>query len=343
MSFKERGVWFSHRARALKMADAPQPHTSDEFFSLDEEERREYFGALAATDLPGSLETRAMQPEWEEAFGFNYIEANLVVSMGETSSHPLQPIYLEGAFEEDVIRQRLVDLGYQERAAGGRTYHAILGDYEWDLTNPASRLGTSIVNRLFVGDGILIGAPATDIMTNILEAWAGAQPSLAADPAYSSLARALGDPLSAGIVRRQQVLQSESVRPVRYDKPEDWGMLHHWDTFGVGYSQADDGSSWVDFSIFYPDLDAAEADAEELVHRMNGYKTAVPAMWPDSSREFLDHWPEEPVDDMCEALTATALRQDNGSTLTIRCPLAEGPQSVWWMLVDFRDFGFLLP
>ena len=352
-------MWFNHFGRALKMAGVPQPHESSEFASLDEEEWGAFFKALVDMVLPGSLVTRARQPEWEEAFGFNSLEANLVVSMGEFSSQPLQPIYLEGAFDQDVIRHRLAGLGYQEQDYFGQTYYAIHRDYEilfgapaatvqpgtaiTDSRDTVSHLALSEMNRVFVGDGSLIAAPATEMVTSILETWSGISTSLAADPAYASLARALGDPLSAGILNRQQVLQSESARPVKYDKPVDWGTLHQWDTFGVGYGQADDESGWVAFSIFYSDPDAAEADSEELIHRMNGYKTAVPEMWPDASEELLDQWPKEPVSDICEVLTATAHRQGNGSTLTIRCPLAHNAKFSWWMLVDLRDLGFLIP
>ena len=348
LSFKDKGVWFNHVGRALELARAPQPRSSEEYLALGEAERAAYREALRGSAPSGFLiGMRTRIQGYEETFGFGSFDVDLAVTTGENSLHPLQPNFLEGEFDESLIRQRLVDLGYQERAAGGRTYYAIREDYEIDSSDPASRLAiTSIVNRLFVGDGVLIGAPSTDLMTSILEAWAGAAPSLAEDPAFSSLARALEDPLAAALLTRSvalKLLPTSEPQPFEsleeYEKPPEWGSLHLWEVLGVGAGEDSEGR-WMAFSLYYSNPDAAAADAEELVRRMEGYTTLVPQLYPTS--EGLAEWPEHPLNKSCQSLLPNVQSDDRGSTLTVRCPLTDGPVA-WVQFVDFRDLGFLVP
>ena len=72
-------------------------------------------------------------PEWEEVFGFNGYEVALAVSFGGMINGPLLPTYLEGDFDDDAIRQKLLAIGYEEIEASGRIYFSIRGDYAWDL------------------------------------------------------------------------------------------------------------------------------------------------------------------------------------------------------------------
>jgi len=70
-----------------------------------------------------------------------------------------------------------------------------------------------------------------------------------------------------------------------------------WEALGAGYGRDDDGRWWV-ISLFYSDPEAADADADELLQRMQGYDTALtelaagglgaeshrPAMYPADGR-----------------------------------------------------------
>ena len=314
---------------------------------MPEDQQEAYREAsLGVAGFPGFV-SRSRKPGWEETFGYNFYTVDLAASTGADHNQPLAPTYLEGQFDESLIRQRLVDLGYQESAAGGRIYYNIRGDYDIDLSDPASRLAiTSIVNRLFVGDGVLIGAPSTDLMTSILETWAGVAPSLAEDPALSSLARALGDPLAAALLTRSvalKLLATSELQPFEsleeYEKPAEWGTLHSWEVLGAG-AWVDSEGRWMAFSIYYSDPDAAASDAEELVQRMEGYTTLVPLLYP--TNDALAEWPEHPLDKSCQSLSTSVRSDDKGSTLTVRCPLTESPVS-WVNFVFFRDLGFLVP
>jgi hypothetical protein len=337
-SFKEEGIWFGDRARALKLAGFTKPLSFEEMRALEEGQRKAYLEAMAGIVFDSGLMAMAQRREWEETFGFSGSDLSLAVSTGGFSGEPLAAAYLEGEFDEEAVRQRLQELGYEERVAAGRTYYTIRGDREVDPTHPGGRLAMARMNRVFVGEGVLIRAPATHQITGILEAWAGLTPSLADDPAFSSLAVALGDPLSAVLLTRSSVLEIERVRPPpELKKQAGWGMLHEWEALGVGYGIAAGGERWWAFSLYYPEPGAAEADGEEMVQRMQSYAIVSPSLRRAG-------FPEHPFKEFCASLSWNAKRRPAGSTLTVRCTLTEGARAgMWLMLVDSRDLGFLVP
>ena len=346
LSFREEGVWFNHYiGRALELAGAPRPRNLAEFNAWDEAQQEAYWEASRGVAIFPRLLGRVNNPDWGETFGFDRFSLDLAVGTGADHNYPLAPTYLEGEFDESLIRDRLLDLGYQELSAAGLTYYAIRDDYDAGSLDPASRLALNSMNRVFVGEGVLIAVPATDIMTSILEAWAGMAPSLAEDPALSSLARALGDPLAAALLTRSVALKV-IIEPTalehleEYEKPAEWGTLHSWEVLGAGAGM-DSGGRWMAFSLYYSDPDAAAADAEELVQRMEGYTTLVPQLY-STNETLVASWPEHPLELSCRSLSTSVRRDIRGSTLTVRCPLTESPVE-WVQLVFFRDLGFLVP
>ena len=111
---------------------------------------------------------------------------------------------------------------------------------------------------------------------------------------------------------------------------------------GYGISE---GAPWLALSLFYPDPDAAEADAGELALRMSDYDSAVPLTHPELRQDQLAGMLKRPIDEICEAFKVGYSSDGNGSTLTIICNMKEGiARSAWWsVLLDMRDLGFLLP
>ena len=196
------------------------------------------------------------------------------------------------------------------------------------------------MNRVYVSDTALIASPATEYVTSMLATWANESPSLADDDAFSSLALALGDPLSAGLLTREVVLNPRGGSPVnllQLEKPADWGTLHEWSEIGAGYGRDAEGEWWV-ISLYYPDRDAADADADELLQRMQGYETALPGLVERG-------WLQNPIDQSCSELAAESRQHEHGSTLSIRCEMTEMMEegTTALHLVDFRDLGFLIP
>ena len=277
------------------------------------------------------------EPSWEEVFGFNGYEVAQAVSFGETRYGPFLPTYLEGDFDDDAIRQKLQGLGYEEIEASGRTYYSKGKDREWPSFAEPDGIATGSMNRVYVSDTALIVATDTAFVTGILATWANESPSLADDAAFSSLALALGDPLSAGLHTRETILNPESGSPVdlsQFERPAEWGTINEWSDMGTGYGRDEEGEWWV-LSLFYTDPDAADTDALELLERMWSYDTSLP--------ELVERgWLQKPVDQSCSELTAETRQLERGSILSIRCTMREEGTTALY-LVDFRDLGFLLP
>ena len=212
-SFKEQGMWFSDYNRALELAGAPRPRSFEEYMSLSGDGRGAWVaarhGIVNMADLMDKARVRGRQ--WEKAFGFGMFDMDLLVSIGTYSALPLQLAYLEGDFREEGIRERLLDLGYQERFAGESVYYAIEGDFKASFRDPVARLAVSSMNRVFVEDGALVASPETDRMVKVLEHSAGKTPSLADDVMFSSLAASLGDPLSAALLTRSAAVKLEGA------------------------------------------------------------------------------------------------------------------------------------
>jgi hypothetical protein len=199
-SFKERGIWFGDLGRALEMSGAPQPDSMEEMRALSDTERDAYSDAGSGIVLaPGFLGRVRSEPEWEQVFGFSGFGVTLGMSTGESSTGPppRQMAYMGGDFDVDLIRQRLLALEYEEKEASSETYYSIRDDYQWAPSSWPGRFALGSMNPVFVGADTFIAASATDMVTDILAAWAGETPSLATDLAFSSLAEELGDPLSA--------------------------------------------------------------------------------------------------------------------------------------------------
>ena len=341
-SFKDKGVWYGDLGRALEMAGVQQPRSWDDLADRDardayNEARR---GIVMAPALLGNVYS---QPSWGDVFGFNGYEVTRAVSLGDSFLAPStfsSSAYLEGDFDDAVIRQKLQGLGYEEIEASGLTYFSKGKDNEWPSLSGPDGFALGDMNRVYVSGTSMIAARNTEFITAMLATWANESPSLAEDDAFSGLANALGDPLSAGLFTRETILTYEPALTdlTRYEKPEEWSTLHEWSDMGAGYGRGEEGEWWV-MSLFYPDPDAASADADELINRMWGYDSARTEL---GERSLL---PQQPIDQACSELTAETRQHEDGSILSIRCTMMEDGETALTALhlVEFRDLAFLLP
>ena len=340
LSFKERGIWFGDNKRALDLADAPQPKSVEEIRALSEAELEGYLNALGnVVQAAGFGRFRGQPQDWVETFGLNYYGIARGVRTGRDGTHPYVLAYVEGNFDPATVRQRLLALGYESLETAGLAYYAAPQGFH-KLDNPASRLSLKSMDHVFIGDGVLMAAKASDMLTDALKVRAGAALSMADDPPVLGIASSLEDPLSAVILTRLSVLEPGYLPALFYDKPTDWGTLNEWDLFAAGY-----GVSGTDrlltVSLYYADPNHAAEDAGELERRIQGYVTIVPQLLPGASPELAAGWPEKPYAQMCGPLTSSVSSAGVGSILTVRCPIENG--ITWWQLIELRDLGFLLP
>ena len=341
-SFKDKGLWYGNLGRALEMAGVQPPRSRDD--QADRDVRDAYLEArdriILAPDFLGSF---IGQPEWEDVFGFNGMEVTLAFGFGGSAlglAFPSSEAYLEGDFDDNAIRQKLRELGYGEIEVSGRSYFSLNDDNSWGSLMSPSGIATGSMNRVYVSDTALIVAPATAFVTGMLATWANESQSLADDVAVSGVALALGDPLSAALFTREGVMNPDAGAGLppglsQYEKPAEWGTLHEWSDMGAGYGRGDEGDWWV-MALFYPDPDAADADADELLQRMMGYDTAFPELVEQGVLV------QRPIDHSCSQLMAAARPHEGGSILSIHCTMKEDGATAL-QLVDLRDVGFLVP
>ena len=340
-NLKDIGVWYGDLGRALEMAGV-QPPRSREDLAQSAGVRDAYLDASDGVVMaPGFMGNVFGNQEWQEVFGFNGFEVTRAVGFGGSPLGLAPPLdsaaYLEGDFDAGAIRQKLLDLRYEGVEASGRTYFSKGDDHKWPSLMSPDGIATGSMNRVYVSDTALIVAPATEYVTSMLATWANELPSLADDAAFSAIALALDDSLSAVLLTREATLSPEAGVAggfSQYEKPAEWGTLHDWSDMGAGYGRDADGEWWA-ISLFYPDQDAADADADELIERMWGYDTALTEL---AGRVL----PERPIDQSCSELTAETRQHEHGSTLSIRCEMLEDGATAM-QLVDLRDLGFLLP
>jgi len=268
-------------------------------------------------------------------------QMDLAITPGIIYSEYARPAYIKGEFEAATVQELFLGLGYEERQTAGRTYYAIREDYQGDVKDPTGRIALNTINRVYVDENSLISAPATDMIEGVLEAWAGEQPSVLENAGFAHIGEALWDTLSTAIMPRSAVLDTSrfsEVQRAQFEEQETWGTLHEWEAVGFGFGKDADAEKWYAVSLFYPDPDAAEADAPELVHRMETYETVY------------QDYPEHPFVDT-EIVSTSHVTYEDGSVLTVRyrapgatIPFGGGPHPViWFELVAGRDLGFLVP
>jgi len=348
VSFKERGVWFSDIARTLELAGGPPFQSSDALLEVTEAERAAYLGAyieaLRGTALGSALMPRARETRWKEVFGFHWFDVKLAASSGAWSTEPTQVSYFEGDFDARVIRRKLQHLGYAEHKAAGQSYYAVRGDFGIDCQDEGSSLALNSMNRVFVNDGVLIAAPATEMLVPILEARAGIGNTLMDDRAFGHLAEMLGDPLSATLLTNLAIFRPEETEVSVDEGVQNLSALPTWEALGVGFYRSRDGDRWWCFALFYSDPYAAATNAPKLVKRMQNHTATPPPTL--SEGQFQEEDREIHLfDQFCHPGIRQQMRRwSDGSALAIWCPLSEdAPPGLWHVLIDERRLDFLLP
>ena len=103
----------------------------------------------------------------------------------------------EGDFDEDLIKSKLIEQGYQKVECGSGEYYSIRGDYDIDPSSQLVMMGAmASLNRIAVLDNTLVTTVATADMTDILDAISGRGISVAR--ARRNQRRQTGDARRAG-------------------------------------------------------------------------------------------------------------------------------------------------
>jgi hypothetical protein len=333
----EHDVWFGNPAEALAINGIQNINGLNELMALPAEQRSNVSHALSGIAAP-VWKTQQLAP----IAGFDYwmIDRDVFVD----TPPPWAFSVSEGSFDGQLINDKLTSLGYQKKDYDSYSYYALNEDFSpGDLSSPMSQAVLSSMNRIaVVDDNTLITAPATDIMTGILDAISGKQESVIDNPAGRALADSLGEVLSGVIMNPERALNQnppQEAPPFNFTIPSDWGTLHQYQMVGMGYSDNGNDRFWT-VSLYYEDAQDAQADANILVTRMKSY-TLNTQFNQGSGQTFKP----VPFTDKFDVGEPQVQQYPEGATLTIECELKpETPGNDWLIpMAEFRDFLFLAP
>ena len=175
-------------------------------------------------------------------------------------------------------------------------------------------------------------------MLQFLKVRKGEAPSVADSSSFKAITTELSAPLMATLLTREAVLNPEFGIPAdrvpgSRDRPEDWGAMHEWETFGAGFSKNPETTA-IRFALYYPHPEWAELDAGTLMERIESYLPALESF--------------SVLHQFCESWSPLARVHGNGSTLTVKCEVPTGEESRHLRggvtsLVPLRLLGFLAP
>ena len=340
LEFAERGIWFANPKGSLEVSGAPRPRSLEELESLPEDQQQQWARNSGGGGSLLLITARQTMEHWKEAYGFSFFEVDAVTFTGMDNYMPLATNHITGEFDEETIVNSLTDLGYRTESVGDDVYYAIRDDFDQDLslTNPATHSALGSANRIFVGDNLLVVAPDTPPVVQVIRSRNGEVPSLADSPAFTAIAAELSDPLTAALLTREATLDPDlgiprEQVPGSADRPEEWEVMHEWEAFGAGFGKTPETTA-LRFALYYPHRDWAKLDAETLVERIESYLAGLGGF--------------ELVPQLCESWAPSVRVHGNGSTLTVTCEVPTGEESEHLLsgvtnLVPLRVLGFLAP
>lgn len=245
----------------------------------------------------------------------------------------------EGNFDAALIRQNLLDQGYEETKYGDYTYLWKNDDFKIDLTDEIGREVTASLNRVMVTEDLLITAPATDIMTGLLDAMSGDTKNAADMPSCRALAETLEDSLSVVFIPREAAL-SPSPHQTLYNhfnlsSARDWEPLHLYEMAALAYR--DDGEERsMDVCLYYDNKSDAEADGDNLAARLESY-----VFFTFNDAEDI------PLADIYDVGEPVVREYEKGATLTVSCRYQDDYEGrhrlIPYLIQGMYDVLFLAP
>ena len=223
---------------------------------------------------------------------------------------------VRGPFDGEALAGALVAQNYAQEDHRGVPFYATGGDFhpafivgEGGLET-LTDLGAMVIdrmNRVWLQDGTLVAAPATQIMTDSIDASSGRIPSILDRPEYRRTAEGLGPVHAACLLdpaqysdealldsaaylvmetspeppapetqsqfdQRLEAARRELVERLPSQYPE-WDRLEPPGLLALGYYRNPDGTSVLKVGLWYGDKRKAKANAPELQKRLAQYQS----------------------------------------------------------------------
>jgi hypothetical protein len=255
-----------------------------------------------------------------------YIAADLGVwhdgLLGSAFDPYKNPVFLNinGHYLEDEIDAKLLEFGYEKLDYQGVTYYALFEDYEQNLHYPL-RMGA--FNRIALLDDWLLAAPATDLLTALIDIHQGNGDGFMDSDLHRKLAEAVGVGILTEVFKDQTVIKDPGIPgnymqlslPIfqRYmDGPNKWGTLSDYNLTLAGYRIRDNVEE-IAIALYYSDPSLAEKDRAEIEHRWNTYGVNLPNIY--------DNYP---ATEACAPLSTQVIKGEGYSILVASCPFKRG-------------------
>jgi heat shock protein HslJ len=329
---EKHDIWYSDPGTLKERYGMENLNSVEDIRQLEGEKSKEFLDDLDALPVAQSYS----QKYWLEPLtGWNWVNIDRAV-FSETPA-PWGFSVVEGDFDEELIGEKLTEQGYAKSEYGAKTYYHINDDMQINMGSELGRMVLAQLNRVAVLDDTLVVAPATGIMTGVLDAIKENKASVIAAPSCRAVTESLGAVQGAVLINSDRVLQLNPDSTPAFDLPAaaNWGRLHDYTLFGTGY--LDDGVEryWI-ISLYYGDKGSAAADAGELVSRLESY----------AFNTHLQLGKSIPLTSIYEVGEPVVKEYPEGATLTVKCrylPDITRLYSLFTLVVPGRDLLFLAP
>jgi hypothetical protein len=335
---KQYDIWYSNPVDLKALYGISDLNSFDKLMALPEESRKAAFDILSAIPLP---RWNTSQNDMFAVVGWDWLMLDRAVF--HENPPPRGFVVAEGSFDASTITAALIELGYREEPYADYSYYSLNEDLEIDLTSKIGQMFMAKLNRVALPGERLVTAPATDIMTGILDTLTDNRADMLDDPAVAAIADSLVDPLAAVLIMPDRIIrvnpeQADTVLPFSLPAAENWGYLHEYSLAGISYR--DDGlERYWDICLYYPDKAETETDASELVSRLESYYF----LSQFADREQLASYP---LTDKWTVGKPVIRDYDEGATLTISNRYhsdTSGSSPLFTSIIELRDLLFLVP
>ena len=316
------GVWLSNPARALEFAGLEPAKSAEELISRTPEQHEEFGKARAGVPNSGLGNVmRQHYADWETTFGFGIWDVRAMAETGEMWWAVFEVNLLTGEFDQAMVKEKLLDLGYVTRTHAGQEYLSVpegtRPDFESPLSDqlPMNFIVNSNVRNVFTDGGILLTAPNAGGMEELLSVRAGEAPSLGQHPAFGDLVLTLPDPFFIAILSRKAVLEPEHPPFREYETPAGWGDLGDWKAMAAAYSRPSPEAHEITLALWYEGSPGAREAAAALEKRFKTFDPPEPDLMI-----FLQ--------EACDERWKTEIEEaPRGTVLSFSCQLESGPGS----------------
>jgi hypothetical protein len=231
---------------------------------------KEYARVFQACTLPDAAGRDFSDNEtlFRDNTAYDFFQVDRMISLMGPDAHFAR---LEGAFDADAIAAALGKDGYTPATYQDTTYLTIRDDYKYSSDDPISLKMLDDLNRVWFDDNQLTSAPATALMQTAIDAQAQRVPTLDTNPTWQALAVAFADVASMMSVHPYTNVADARMTPEVRAGVAAWHALHNPVLTAMGYSEGSGGPPVIHAALVYASVDDANADAAELVARIQGY------------------------------------------------------------------------